>query len=251
MKKYLGYTRVSTDEQVNGFGLEAQRSSIEAYAMAMGYDVERIFQEEGESGAKTDRPVLQHVLEIVRSGDYAGVIVMKLDRLSRNLKDILIWHDDVFIPKKTNIISVKEQFDTGTAVGKLMFQMIGGFAEFERTVIKERVMAGKVEKAKKGKFAGGSAAYGYDLINGHLVVNERQAEIVRQVFTMRQLGMTFHGIAEILNVQGIPTRKGAKWTRTQVWEMVQREEFYKGTYIHGSVVAVGQHQPILSEGQRE
>jgi site-specific DNA recombinase len=123
----------------------------------MDYEIEQIFIEEGESGAKTNRPALQQVLALIELGIYAGVVVIKLDRLSRKLKDILVWHDDVFTLNNPHKISVKEQFDTGTAIGKLVFQMIGGFVEFERSLFKERVMAGKVEKAKQGKFAGGWA----------------------------------------------------------------------------------------------
>ncbi|WP_442870480.1 recombinase family protein [Aneurinibacillus sp. Ricciae_BoGa-3] len=67
--------------------------------------------------------------------------------LSRNLKDILIFHDDIFVPANAHIISVKEQFDTSTPVGRLLFQMIGGFAEFQRETIKQRMSAGREEKA--------------------------------------------------------------------------------------------------------
>lgn len=245
MKKYIGYIRVSTEEQVSGYGLDAQRASIEAYCMAMGYELEQIFVDEGESGAKTERPALQEVLALVSTGEYAGVIVMKLDRLSRKLKDILNMHDDVFLPNDTAIISVKEQFDTSNAMGRLFFQIIGSFAEFEREVIKERMVGGKIEKAKKGIFAGGSAAYGYDVINGELVVNETEAVAVRRIFQMRADQMTLQSIADILNRDGTPTKRGRKWSKVVIKQILDRESFYRGMYKYSDIVVKGQHTPIL------
>lgn len=246
MKKYLGYIRVSTDEQVEGFGLNAQRASVESYAKALGYELEDVIADEGYSGSTMDRPGIQRVLETMRGCDYAGVIVYKLDRISRSLKDILVVHDDIFVPCGSGIISVKEQFDTTTAAGKLFFQMLGGFAEFERSVINERMMSGKEQKAKQGKFAGGSAPFGYDLVNGELVINEEQAEWVRTVFQMRAEGVTMQAIADTLNNEGVQTKRGAEWSRKQVMDMLHREDIYRGMYKHGEVVTVGQHQPILA-----
>lgn len=245
MKKYLGYIRVSTDEQVDGFGLDAQRSAIELYCNAMGYELERIIADEGCSGSTLDRTGIQEVIDSMSRCDYSGVIVYKLDRISRNLKDILVLHDDVFEKCKSSIISVKEQFNTQTPMGKLMFQMIGGFAEFEREVIKERMLNGRVEKAKLGKFAGGSAPYGYDLVTGELVVNEEQANIVRSVFSKRTEGLSLQKIADWMNESGFQTKRGGKWSKVHVKNMLERQDFYCGTYKHGDVSTQGTHTPIL------
>lgn len=245
-KKYIGYVRVSTDEQVNGYGLDAQRSSIEAYALAMSYELEHIFVDEGESGGKIERPALQEVLALVSTGEYAGVIVMKLDRLSRNLRDIMNMYHDIFTPNETSIISVKEQFDTSTAAGRLFFQLVGSFAEFERETIKERTIAGKREKAKKGGFVGGTTPYGYVSMNKQLEVNESEAEVVRQVFAWRSEGETLQAIADRLNERNVPTKRGGKWSKVHIKDMLAREDFYRGIYKHGDVVTEGQHKPILN-----
>ena len=194
----------------------------------------------------TVRPGIQRVMNMMRGCHYAGVIVYKLDRISRSLKDILVLHDDVFVPCASGIISVKEQFDTSTAAGKLFFQMLGGFAEFERSVINERMMSGKQQKAKQGQFAGGSAPYGYDLANGQLVINAEEAAWVRNVFEMRSNGMTYQKIADELNNNGVATKRGGKWSRTHIMDMLNREGIYRGQYKHGDVVSQGQHEPILA-----
>lgn len=244
-KKYIGYIRVSTDEQLNGYGLEAQQDSIINYCKAMGYELERIVVDEGKSGATLEREGIQEVIAAMRQCQYAGVVVYKLDRISRLLKDILNLHDDIFVPCGASIISVKEQFDTQTPMGRLMFQMIGGFAEFEREVIKERMVSGREQKAKEGKFAGGSAPYGYDLLEGKLEVNNWEAIIVKEVFQKRKEGKTLQQIADDLNEGNVPTKRGGKWSKIHVRDMLNRKEFYKGMYKHGNVIAKGEHEPIL------
>jgi hypothetical protein len=86
---------------------------------------------------------------------------------------------------------------------------------------------------------------GYDLINGELIINELQAEIVRRVFTLRREGETLVGIPDFLHADSVPTKKGAKWSKVQIKEMLDRQAFYKRTYKQGGVIAVGQHQAIV------
>lgn len=247
MKKYIGYVRVSTDEQAeNGYGLQAQESAIKSYSAAMGYELERIVVDEGYSGASLERPGIQEIVNAMHGYEYAGVIVFKLDRISRILKDILNMHDDIFVPCGASLISVKEQFDTQTPIGKLFFQMIGGFAEFERSVIKDRMMSGRNEKAKQGLFAGGSAPYGYDLFDGELTINDEEAKVVRKVYQLRAEKKTFQTIVDVLNENGVPTKRGGNWSRKSVKTILDREEFYCGVYKHGDVVSKGQHEPILN-----
>jgi site-specific DNA recombinase len=245
MKKYAGYIRVSTNEQVQGYGLEAQKASIECYAKAMGYELERIYMDEGVSGAKLDRPALNELRAAVQEGKYVGVIVFKLDRISRMLKDILILNDDEFEQNGTAIISVKEQFDTSTAIGRFFFQMIGSFSEFEREIIKERTLAGKKEKAKQGKFAGGTAPYGYTAVDKELVVVPEQAKVVRKVFVMRNEGKTLQAIADELNTANVPTKRGGHWSKVHIRDMLNRERFYKGMYKFDGMEAEGNHVSIL------
>ena len=245
MKRYIGYIRVSTTEQVEGYGLDAQKSSINSYCQAMGYKLDRIVSDEGISGSTLTRPGIQEVIESMKQCQYDGVIVYKLDRISRNLKDILVLHDDIFTACGASIISVQEQFDTQTPMGKLMFQMIGGFAEFEREIIKERMFNGRVERAKQGKFAGGSAPYGYDLANGQLVINEQESSIVRRVFDLHEQGNNLQVIADALNTESAPTKRGGSWSRKHIKTMLDREGIYRGMYKHGNVSVKGEHTAIL------
>ncbi|KEO83274.1 recombinase family protein [Tumebacillus flagellatus] len=226
--------------------MDVQRNSIVNYCNAMGYKLERVIADEGISGKTLERAGVQEVIQVLTSCEYAGVIVYKLDRISRNLKDILILHDDISEKCGSSIISVKEQFDTSTATGRLFFHMIGGFAEFERNVISERLMGGRIEKAQKGKFAGGSAPFGYDLIAGKLIVNEEQATIVREVFRRRnEEEQSLQKIADWLNESGVKTKRGGKWSKVHVKDMIEREGFYKGMYKHGEVMTKGEHEAII------
>ncbi|MED0739039.1 recombinase family protein [Aneurinibacillus thermoaerophilus] len=245
-KKYLGYCRVSTDEQVkDGFGIEAQRTAVQDYARLYQLKLDKIIVDEGKSGKNLDREGIQEIIQHIRSGEYEGVIAYKLDRISRNLKDILILHDDVFKPNSASIISVNEQFDTSTPMGKLVFQMIGGFAEFEREMIQDRMESGKKEKAKRGGFAGGRIPYGYDSINKELVINEKEAAIVRKIFEYRKEGKTLQYIADELNNNDVPTKLGGKWSRVHIKSILDRENFYKGFYRYSNIVTKGKHQPII------
>jgi site-specific DNA recombinase len=243
--KYVGYIRVSTDEQVSGYGLEAQRSAITNYAQLYGLEVEKIISDEGKSGKDFNREGIQEIIEGIKVKKYLGVIVFKLDRISRNLKDILIFHDDIFVPADAHIISVKEQFDTSTPVGRLLFQMIGGFAEFERETIKQRMSAGREEKAQKGIYAGGAPPYGYKAINGELVPDEQEANVINRIFALRESEKSLQEIANHLNQVGVPTKHGNLWSKSQLKYILDREEFYKGTYRYSNIVTKGRHQPIL------
>lgn len=244
-RPFLGYVRVSSDEQIDGYGLDVQRASLQAYCQAMDYRLSGVVSDEGFSGSTLKRPGIQRVIELLQTREYAGAIVYKLDRISRNLKDILILHDDVFKPCDAAIVSVKEQLETNTPVGKLMFQILGGFAEFEREVIKDRMYSGRVEKAKAGRFAGGSAPYGYTLTAGELVTEPQEAQAVRLMFAKRAAGETLQQIADHLNAIGAPTKRGGIWSRPQIKFILDREPFYRGSYTHGGVTAQGVHAPIL------
>lgn len=249
MKKYIGYVRVSTDEQKqHGFGIDTQHSTIRSYCEAMGYPLETIIADEGISGKDMNRPGIQRVIEMIQSGQYAGIVVSKLDRISRNLKDILVLHDEIMLEIGATMVSIKEQFDTATPVGKLMFQIIGGFAEFERSMIKDRMWGGKIEKVKQGKFAGGRPPYGYNLIGGKLVPNAAEAAVVRQVFQLKALGYSLGKIAALLIEQNVPTRQNGKWSRKHIKTMLDRKKIYQGYYMHGEY---GRGEDEFIEGEHE
>lgn len=136
----LGYARVSTDDQQTNAQLDALTEA----------GCERVFEEHA-SGGRWDRPELHRLLDQLRPGDV--VVVWKLDRLSRSLKDLLSIMEKIDAAK-AGFRSLTESIDTTTAAGRMMMQMVGVFAEFEREMIRERTRAGLAQARKKGRHPG-------------------------------------------------------------------------------------------------
>lgn len=136
----IGYARVSTQVQDNAIQIEALKKS----------GCEMIF-EETISGGRWDRPKLQELLNYIRKGD--TIVVWKLDRLSRSLKDLLFIMEQIE-NKETGFKSLTESIDTTTSAGKMMMQMVGVFAEFERNMLKERTKKGLEYAKKQGRVGG-------------------------------------------------------------------------------------------------
>jgi site-specific DNA recombinase len=235
-KRVKGYVRISTDEQKNGEGLEVQRQAIQMHCAIHDLELIDIVEDAGFSGSTTERPGLQSIIDDVKNRAVEGVVVYKLDRLTRSLKDLLILHDDLFLPMDCSMISIKEQFDTSTAIGKLFFSIIGGFGEFERSVITERLMDGIHNKAKNGNHATGSIPTGYKSVledgKKKMVIDESEAQIIELIFHLRDVDkLSFYQIAEVLNDKGYkPKRsKTGQWRNTSVQYIYQNSK-YKGIY---------------------
>ena len=230
MDKIAAYIRVSTTEQSNGYGLDTQRTKIQQWADL--HDVETVdWYKDTASGGDTNRDGLQSMLERLGDCEYDAVIVYKADRLSRSLKDLLTVIDDVLEPCGAAFVSVTEQFDTSTASGRLFLQMIGSFSEFERALITERLQEGRRSKAEDGGHAAGEIPFGYvKNADGELELSDH-AETVRRIFRMRDDGDTLRKIAETLNEDGVPTKKGGKWHASTVSYILKNDK-YRGLMRH-------------------
>jgi DNA invertase Pin-like site-specific DNA recombinase len=136
----IGYARVSTQDQDN----QAQITALQQAGC------ERIFQEKA-SGGRWDRPELQRLMDHLRSGDV--VTVYKLDRLSRSLKDLLLTLEKIEL-MGASFLSLTEAIDTGTPAGRMMMQIVGSFAEFEREMLRERTRHGLEAARKEGRVGG-------------------------------------------------------------------------------------------------
>ncbi|MDY6930822.1 MAG: recombinase family protein [Halobacteriota archaeon] len=175
------YVRVSTEEQASsGISLDAQIEKLEQYCQLNNWEIVRDYVDAGVSGSTVDRPELQKMIDDCRRGELNVVLVYKLDRLSRSLRDIILTIDELR-EYDVDFVSVTEQIDTTTAVGQLMFHIIGAFAEFERNIIRERVIFGMDKKAKDG-YAQFKAPFGYRYVEGRLEINQDEAEIIRSVY---------------------------------------------------------------------
>jgi site-specific DNA recombinase len=185
-KKVALYIRVSTQEQVQeGYSIDAQTERLHAYCTAKDWIIFGTYTDAGFSGSNTKRPELQRLLNDVRAGLVDCVLVYKLDRLSRSQKDTLMLIEDEFLSRDVAFVSMSENFDTSTPLGRAMVGILSVFAQLEREQIKERMAMGRAERAKNGFFHGGGfAPFGYTYSDGLLHVDPVKAEIVKEVFDL-------------------------------------------------------------------
>jgi putative DNA-invertase from lambdoid prophage Rac len=226
----LGYVRVSTDEQTNGTSPAEQEAVIYGYAMTQGVDRfgVQIYYDAGVS-AKTpfkDRPEGKKLIADVRPGD--TVIAAKMDRIFRSARDALEVADQ-FMADKINLIlfDMGIQPVTGDGPSRMFFTMLAAFAEFERGRIRDRLVQGKLSKAKNGGHIGGEAPYGFRVEGegraAQLVEDEREQEIVRAIKAkVRERTFTNAAMARELNEAGYRNRVGKPFYPFQVQRIAQR-----------------------------
>jgi len=244
MKTAAIYIRVSTDEQIEGYSIDSQKDKLRAYCAARGYTLVGEYVDPGFSGSTTNRPALQRLIVDIKGIDC--VIVYKLDRLSRSQKDTLYLVEDVFIANNVDFISVTESFDTTTPFGKAMVGMLSVFAQLERENIKDRMMSGKLGRAKAGKHAlQGTLPIGYKRDGDDIIVNEYDAMQVKEVFRMYADGIGSLHIAKRMGEMGFAHTYGV-WTSERVLRVVSNPVYIGKVTLSGNYYN-GIHVPIVSE----
>ena len=239
------YCRVSTQEQAeHGHSIDEQQDRLKKYCDAMGWEDATPYIDAGFSGASTDRPALKKLLKDIHAGYVRNVVVYKLDRLSRSQKDTLYLIEDEFLKNGVDFVSMSENFDTSTPLGRAMIGILAVFAQLEREQIKERMEMGKLARAKQGRYSKMfNDPLGYDYENGALVVNDYEAMQVREMFRLYLAGNSPSKTAELLNAKGFRHRYG-KWTNHRVRTcLVQR--LYVGEITYHGVNYKGVHEPII------
>jgi site-specific DNA recombinase len=253
-KRVALYIRVSTEEQAKeGFSLEAQEETLKKHCELRGDTVVETYIDDGKSGKNIDRPAMQELIRDSSQKKFDTVLVWKLSRLSRNLKDTLQLIEE-FEKYAISFHSFSEQFDSKIPSGKLMLQMIGGFAEFERNTIVENVKLGMNQRAKSGKWNGGRIL-GYDLENKELIVNPDEANIVKMIFNMYVNGKGCIYIRDNLNKLNLKTKTGIPFTHIAILTILDNPT-YKGYIRHGRTTGenkkrVNQDSVILVRGIHE
>jgi len=179
--RLIGYVRVSTARQREGYSLEAQREAIERYCQAHGHELVGI-EEESESAIKA-RPVFQRVKAQVLDGKADGLIVAKLDRLGRSVRDLANIAEELSQAGR-QLISVGDNIDTSTSNGKLLFHILSAIAEYERELLIERTKAGRALAEKQGKIC-------------HRPRKEIDPKVLRD---LKQKGVSHRMMAKILGV---------------------------------------------------
>lgn len=246
--KVAGYIRVSTTRQAEeGYSLDAQQKDIERYCNAFGWELVGLYIDAGKSGKNTDRPELKRLVADSKEGKFGKVIFAKLDRLGRSAKDILSLFDE-FEKRDISLVSLKEQFDTSTPMGRFVRTILAGVSELEREIITERFMTGKSEKVSEGGWAGGYLPYGYhfDEEERQVHIEEAEAVVVERIFEEKRAGKTLQQIADGLTADGIATKRGGKWARATV-SAILSNTFYTGRTNWNGIIERAEHEAIISD----
>jgi len=213
--KAVGYVRVSTDEQAkSGLGLEAQIAKIKAYAELFDIELTEIIADEGISGKTLERDGFKKAIKMLKDKKAEGMVIAKLDRLTRNVADLGTLVSTVF--DKAELYSVSEQINTKNAAGRLVLNVLVSVAQWERETICERTKDALQAKKARGEKTGGNVPFGFNVINGKLVKNEEEQSIINEIKNLKNKGLSLRKIAGILNEKGIVTKNGKTWTATQI-----------------------------------
>ena len=243
------YVRVSTQEQAKeGYSIGEQTDRLKKFAEAHDWIVVRIYTDAGHSGADTDRPALQDMLQDIRNGKLDKVLVYKLDRLSRSQKDTLSLIEDEFLPHNTDFESMSEKLDTSTPQGRLFLGILAAFAQLEREVIRERMSMGMEARIKEGKWKGGAHApfgYDYEKALNKLVINEQEATIVKYIFEAFTEGTSLYHIHSDMTEKGYGLKNGN--TDIRNIKYVLRNKTYCGYLKCKDQWFKGLHDPIIDE----
>jgi site-specific DNA recombinase len=238
------YMRVSSEEQKTKESIETQAGFLEEYCKLYGYDVAGVYKDEAISGTvpMRERPEGSRLLADAREGTLDAVLVYRLDRIGRSLLVVVDAHDRLG-EAGVALKSANEPIDTSSPSGRLIFQMLASFAEFERATIAERSRDGLHRAFKNGKQLG-RIPYGYDIAeDGTFVVVEEEASVVRRIIANIARGSTLYAEAKRLNDEGEPSpgtkhrgkprKHGTTWCHSTIRAIVLQRA-YSGTHVVNS-----------------
>jgi site-specific DNA recombinase len=254
------YTRKSSEEGLEQAfnSLDAQREACEAYILSQRHEGWQVlatrYDDGGYSGGNTDRPALKNLMQDIESGKIDLIVVYKVDRLTRALGDFAKMVD-LFDAKKVSFVSITQQFNTTTSMGRLTLNVLLSFAQFEREVTGERIRDKIAASKKKGMWMGGRVPVGYDWTDRKLIINSAEAEHVRHLFqryielgnvSALQIELAEQGILSKVRVSRVGnTTGGVQYSRGALYELLQNR-VYIGEIVHRDQHYPGEHAPIIS-----
>jgi site-specific DNA recombinase len=250
------YMRVSSEEQKTKETIETQDGFLEEYCKLYRHEIAKVYKDEAVSGTVPmgERPAGRELLEDANAGKFDVVLAYKLDRIGRTLLVVVDAHDRLQAAGVA-LRSATEPIDTSTPAGRLIFQMLASFAEFEKETINERTRDGK-NRAYRNGVQPGVIPYGYDIAeDGSFVMVEEEAALVRDIIRNIAQGATLFTEAKRLNLEGIPSpgkkyrgrprRHGTTWTPMAISRIVGRRA-YSGTHvIHSSTGEIEREVPAI------
>ncbi len=206
------YTRKSSEEglEQDFNSLQAQREACEAYIASQKHEgwivLPTFYDDGGVSGATLQRPALQRLLADVEVGRIDTIVVYKVDRLTRTLSDFARLVE-IFDRKAVSFVSVTQQFNTTTSMGRLTLNVLLSFAQFEREVTGERIRDKIAASKRKGMWMGGNPPLGYDVKDKKLIVNEAEAETVRSIFRQYREIESVRELRDRLAAEGVTSKR--------------------------------------------
>lgn len=226
-RRVVGYVRVSTERQADeGASLAAQRRKLAAWCELYSCELVEVLADEGASAkSMAGRPGLEAALRRVRSGDCDGLLVAKLDRLTRSTRDLGELLDDAG-RRGWSLMSVGEQLDTSSAVGRLMVGILGTVAQWEREAIGERTSDAMRQMAAEGRYTGGPVPYGYRLgaEGGRLEVDPAEQAALSAIRELRAAGLSLRKVAAALETRGMLARSGRRWSAGSLLNVLRWED---------------------------
>ncbi len=265
IKRYVIYTRCSTDEQAMGdfTTLDAQAHHCKNMLDAFGYVLSDfgengVIKDDGYSAKDLNRPGIKSILDSIhqKRGEFDGVIFFRLDRLTRNPRDLYAMID-LFKDDDIDFISVREKLDSATAIGRVVIGILGLLSAFERELTGERVKASFLARARQGMRTGGKAPIGYKIIkdgpplpNGKqptkIVIDETTAPHIKVIWEMAANNRSQADIANELMKRGIFTANKIVWRKQAIAHIV-KNPFYKGYIQYNGETHRGRHEPLVEE----
>ena len=255
------YTRKSTDEGLDQAfnSLDAQREACAAFILSQKHEgwsaLPVAYDDGGYSGGTMERPALQRLMADIDAGQVDVVVVYKVDRLTRALSDFAKLVE-VFDRHDVSFVSITQQFNTTTSMGRLTLNVLLSFAQFEREVIGERVRDKIAASKKKGMWMGGMPPLGYDVKDRKLVVNEDEARIVRHIFERYLELKSVRTLQEEIAAAGTRSKQrvrpdgsvygGQVLGRGALYQMLQNR-IYRGEITHKGSAYPGQHPAIIDQ----
>src|SRR5438552_3120505 len=258
-KRCAIYTRKSSEEGLEQEfnSLQAQCEACEAYIRSQRHEgwisARTRYDDGGFSGGNMERPALQRLLADIQASRIDIIVVYKVDRLTRSLADFARLVE-IFDTQGVSFVSVTQQFNTTSSMGRLTLNVLLSFAQFEREVTGERIRDKIAASKKKGMWMGGLVPLGYDLRDHELVINPAGAEMIRTLFRLyRELG-TVRRVKEAADRLGLVTKQrqqrsgrltgGEPFTRGHLYKILSNP-LYIGEIEHKGVQYPGQHPPLI------
>ena len=255
------YTRKSSEEGLEQAfnSLDAQREAAVAYIKSQKHEgwelVPDFYDDGGYSGGNVERPALQQLLKDIEAKKVDVIVVYKVDRLSRSLGDFAQMMT-MFEKLNVSFVSVTQQFNTTTSMGRLTLNILLSFAQFEREVTGERIRDKFTASKKKGIFMGGNPPLGYQIVDRKLIIIDPEAELVRKIFQGYLLTHSLLELAESLNAEGYTTKhwtsrsdrlRGGNTLKPTYLNYILRNHIYRGKINHKGKIYEGQHDAIIDE----